>query len=79
MRAPPMGAKTMPIMKKRGRTLFGVKIGLTGSGQTVSDRSRSGLRRQRSELTAMLSIVAGEKQYLIEQGMGVSLEGIRRE
>ena len=28
-KTPPMGAKTIPTMKKRGSTLLGVKIGLT--------------------------------------------------
>ena len=53
----------IPTMKKRGRTVLGVRMGL----QVIRSVSRSGetqLVGGRGPLTAMLSIAAAGKRYL---------------
>lgn len=59
---PPIGANIIPIMKKSGRTVFGVRIGLDfRPGQQNSLCTRFAIL---SLLTAMLSVAVGEMQYL---------------
>ena len=55
--SPPIGEKMMPTMKKRGRTVLGVRMGLQSSVDCHAIEVSM-------ELTAMLSVFADETQYL---------------
>ena len=57
--SPPMGANMTPTMKKRGRTVFGVKMGLLPRGQLPVHAVHV-----RCTHTATPSIAAAETQYL---------------
>lgn len=57
-----MGAKMMPMEKKRGRTVFGVRIGLI-RGQRRAFAPREGAHL--GQLTAMPSAAAVEMQCLL--------------
>lgn len=60
-----MGANTIPIVKKSGKTVLGVKMGLLFAGQKeVPSSFLGGPGTQPSSHTAMLSSVAVEMRYL---------------
>jgi len=62
---PPMGANIIPTMKNRGRTVFGVRIGLRrNSNQLHSVGCIGGNWKQR---TARPSIAVAETQYLYNE------------
>lgn len=56
---PPMGANITPTMKNRGRTVFGVKMGLSPRGQSQNQSTN-----RFSVHTAMPSTAAAGRQYL---------------
>ena len=62
-----MGAKSIPMPKKRGRTVLGVRIGLAAKRQH-SQHGRPLFGRSCScdwnALTAMLSVAVAETRYL---------------
>lgn len=62
-----MGAKMIPIVKKRGRTVLGVRIGLGLSATNqMSVVAAIRCRKVVGVLTAMPSNVADETPYLLK-------------
>lgn len=78
-----MGANIMPMVKNRGRTVLGVRIGLLRSRGVSKDaqgwQSRSVICKEEHQHTARPSIAVAERRYLIGRcDVSFSIAAIRK-